>query len=491
MSEADAKKIPDLEELSDILLVHNKKRMKIEAVTGIDEKGQLKTVAPSKRNQNQFMRVDKSGDLFSNFFSNFFSQLKNPTQFSFFKVPAAEAEAKAKELQQKVDHPTKESTSPLDITEVQLPKTDTTEITQNTTKMEAKEPTTSNNEYRYKPEQIDWDTMSNLGLSKERLEKLNILEPLLKGYKTNDLISISLNFEGAITKLDARLSLQQNEEGKVTMAIHGIRKEPQLHFPFFGHQFTEQDKKNLLTTGNMGRVVELQNFKTGEPIPSIISVDRLTNELIALKTQYIKIPDELKGVQLNDQQKQTLLGGKPLYIEGMISTKGDPFNATVQFNADKRYVEFLFDRTQHKRQTQTETQIRSKSQNQSPTSVAEAPQVFRGKELDHEQYSKFKAGETVYISGLTDSKGKEYQGYITFNQETAKTEFSFTNPTQLREKAKPSEDHKTQTAVNTDGKTNEATKNIKEPLQSKQKEPVNKQQEDQQKKTTRSKGRRV
>ncbi|MBD8082799.1 DUF3945 domain-containing protein [Chryseobacterium caseinilyticum] len=488
MSETNQREIPDFEELSDILLFHNKKRMKIEAVTGIDNKGNLKTVAPTKRNQNQFMRVDKSGDLFSNFFSNFFSQLKNPTQFSFFKVPASDAETKAKELQEKINRPTKENQEQLDSTEVQLPKTDKTE---KTIQMEAKEPTTQNNEYRYNPAQIDWDMMSNLGLSKERLEKLDILDPLLKGYKTNDLISISLNFEGAVTKLDARLSLQQNEEGKVTMAIHGIRKEPQLNFPFFGHQFTEDDKKNLLTTGNMGRVVELKHFKTGEPIPSIISVDRLTNELIALKTQYIRIPDEVKGVTLDDQQKQTLLEGKPLYIEGMISKKGESFNATVQYNADKRYVEFLFDRTQHKGQSHTVTQDQKQDQKQSPSKNVEAPKNFRGKDLDQEQYSKFKAGETVYIKGLKDNKGKEYQGYITFNQETSKTEFSFTNPNQLREKATPSEDHKTQTAVNSGGKTNEATKNIKEPLKPKQKEPANKQQDDQQKKPTRLKGRRV
>ena len=31
--------------------------------------------------------------------------------------------------------------------------------------------TTETSEYRYKPEQIDWDTMKNLGLSKEYLEK--------------------------------------------------------------------------------------------------------------------------------------------------------------------------------------------------------------------------------------------------------------------------------------------------------------------------------
>ena len=51
-------------------------------------------------------------------------------------------------------------------------------------------------EYRYKPEQIDWETMNNLGLSKEYLEKKNLLEPLLKGYKTNELVPISINLGG-------------------------------------------------------------------------------------------------------------------------------------------------------------------------------------------------------------------------------------------------------------------------------------------------------
>jgi hypothetical protein len=124
--------------------------------------------------------------------------------------------------------------------------------------METTQTTPENNEYRYKPEQIDWDTMNNLGLSKERLEKRNLLKPLLKGYKTNELVPVSLNLGGAVTRMDARLSLQHNDDGKVVVAIHGIRKEPNLNFEFFGHKFTDEDKKNLLETGNMGRVVDLK-----------------------------------------------------------------------------------------------------------------------------------------------------------------------------------------------------------------------------------------
>ena len=473
MSDETKNKQEAPEQLSDILLVLDKEKMKIQAVKSIDKNGKMETVAPTKKNQSEFMRVDKQGDLISNFFSNFYRQLKDPTKFTFFKVPADKALDKAKEFQKQLDHPTPEGEKQMKKDEV---KVEPEHKQENQNNMETTQKAPENNEYRYKPEQIDWETMNNLGLGKERLEKMNLLEPLLKGFKTNELVPVSLNLGTAVTRMDARLSLQHNDEGKVVVAIHGIRKEPNLNFEFFGHKFTDEDKKNLLDAGNMGRVVDLKNPKTGETIPSIISVDRLTNELIALKIEFIKIPDEIKDVKLNDEQKQTLMEGKPLHLEGMISKKGTEFEATVQFNADKRYVEFLFDRGNSNQQTQ------SNGQNNQQNNLQEVPRTFRGKELDNEQYDKFKAGQTIYINGLTDKKGKPYQGYITLNKETNKTDFSFQNPDKLKEQAKPTEAHKTQTAVNSDGKTNEATKNIKESLEPKQQTPKDKKQQEQQEK---------
>src|SRR5690606_34631851 len=336
-------------------------------------------------------------------------------------------------------------------------------------------------QYRYQPEQVDWETMKDLGLSKEYLEQRNLLEPLLKGYKTNELVPINVNLNGVLVRTDARLSLQSNQDGDVLLSVHGIRREPNLNFEFFGHKFTDEDKKNLLNTGNMGRVVNLTHPKTGETIPSIISIDRLTNELIALRTDYIKIPDEVKEVKLNEQQKQILLEGKPLHIEGMISKKGTEFHATVQFNADKRYVEFLFDRSQPNQHLQAQT----KGQDQ----IQEASKTFRGKELSDEQYKDFKAGKTVYMAGLVDKKGQTYNGYITFNKDTGKTGFEF--PNQYKERIQPIEAHKTQTAVNSQGKTNEATKNIKEPLKPGQQRPKDEKQKQEQKEPVKSKGRKV
>ncbi|WP_312423164.1 DUF3945 domain-containing protein [Epilithonimonas sp.] len=486
MEDNQTSNINEIKPAKDTLLVLNIHNNTIEMVKGIDKEGNLQTVPPENKKENdQLVRVDKHGDLFSNFFSNFYRQLKNPTHFNFFKVLEYDAVDTAKDLQQYVDQASPEEREQLKEYEI-LPKN--TNPLKNQKTMENN---TDNQEYRFQPEQIDWKTMEKFGLTQEKLEKMNALDPLLRGYKTNTLIPITINLGAAVSKMDVRLSLQEGDTGDIGIKLHGIRREPNLNLKFLGHEFSEEDKKNLMENGNMGRVVDLVNPKTDEIIPSVISRDRLTNELVAYRAEYMKIPDEIKGIKLDEHQKQILLEGKPLYLEGMTSTKGTTFDATVQFNADKRYVEFIFDNNQKQQHSQSQNEHSSQNQNQNQNKNSEPPRFFRDKELDDKQYKKFKAGETVYVSGLVDSKGKEYQGYITFNKDTAKTDFSFTNPNKLREKAQPSEAHKTQKAVNTDGKTNEATKNVKEPLQSKQQEPANKQQQEQQKKPARSRGRKM
>lgn len=460
------------EEQPDMLLARDMEKNTIRAVTGVGPKGRLKTVGPDAKNQPQFMRINPHGDAFTNFFSNFLSQLKNPTRFAFFMVHSSEASQKAAQLQQLADRPAHEEKAKwphLKPVSGQSLKSNH----KNRNSMENQDTAPDNGGYRYKAEDIDWATMNSMGLSQERLEKMNLMESLLKGYKTNELVPVTINLGTAVSRTDARLSLQQNAEGAVTVAIHGIRKEPSLHYPFFGHEFTKEDKASLLQTGNMGRVVDLENPKTGERHPSIISVDRLTNELVALRTEFMKIPDEIKGVKLDDAQKQALLEGKPLYLEGMISKKGTEFSTTVQFNADKHYVEFLFDRNNNNKRT-----LSNNEQSSQQHQTQEAPKTFRGKELTDDQHKDLKNGQTVYIDGLLDKKGQGYQGYITFNAETGKTSFQF--PSQAKAQAKPDEAHKTQAAVNSEGKTNEATKKIKEPLKSGQQAPNDKQQKEQQ-----------
>ena len=64
--------------------------------------------------------------------------------------------------------------------------------------------TPAQEELKYNPDAIDWETLQNLGVSRESLEKRNLLEPLLKGYKTNELVPISFNLGSTVTRFDAR-----------------------------------------------------------------------------------------------------------------------------------------------------------------------------------------------------------------------------------------------------------------------------------------------
>lgn len=76
---------------------------------------------------------------------------------------------------------------------------------------------------------IDWEGLDKIGISKATLEQQGLLDSMLRGYKTNKLVPLTLNIPGVLTaKLDARLSLIPQENGQVGLAVHGIRKEPQL-----------------------------------------------------------------------------------------------------------------------------------------------------------------------------------------------------------------------------------------------------------------------
>lgn len=454
------------DELNEMLLVLDKKQNKMRAVTQLTKDGEVKAAEINDKNQPDFLRIERHSDFFSNFFGNFTRQLKEPTRFDFFRVPFSAGVEIARELQGYLNDLGEDAQQLLSKYAINSEYQHKNHTTMETTE-----------EYKFKPEQVNWKSLNNLGLSRERLEKMNLIEPLLKGFKTNDLVPLTLTMGDAVAKLDARLSLQTNDAGQVVVAMHGIRKEPNLNYPFFGHEFSKEDKENLLKTGNMGRVVDLYNQKTSEFVPSLISVDRKTNELVAYKAEWVQIPDEIKGIKLDEQQKQALQEGKPLYLEGMTSKNGDPFDATVQFNADKRYVEFIFDRNQGQNQSQGKT-------------YDEAPREFRGKELTEEQYSKFKEGMTVYITGLIDKNDKEYQGYITYNSESGKVGFSFNNPSKSKEEALPETSPQTSQAT-AESKMSQDRNPTKEDDNKQQKENIADKQPDQEDAPTKKRGRKM
>lgn len=311
----------------EVLLVEEQKTESLRAVAGADEKDGLKTVPPTAEHEQSFLKFDKHSNALENFLSNFMRQFKNPTQFHFFKVPFESAVASARVLSEMLKAPEVPSNKEM---------LDSARVNPSDYAGEQKQSFQG-----IDPDRVKWEQFEQMGVSRESLEKGKHLDDLLQ-YRKTPLIPISIKIGEISLYTDARLSLKASGDGTFIPVVHAIRKEPQLEREFFGHTFTDEDKKALKETGNLGRTVELTFPGKNEPTRSFVSIDHLTNDIIALSADRVRIPDEIKGVKLNDGQKKELSEGRSIYVEGMTSQTGKHFNANLQFNADKRSIEFRF-----------------------------------------------------------------------------------------------------------------------------------------------------
>lgn len=405
-------------QMSDIVLVLDKMELLIQAVSEINKNGKYSTVPADKEHQNSFLKIDRYATFFENFLKNFWSQLKDPTHFGLFTMK--EEEFDKPEVKQAIEDlaegkKTKAVEEFLKKYEI-TPKNQTEQSinNQNSEKMAKKNQTQQpvveandqqqNNQYRYNESMINWDQLKNFGLSREYLQERGLLDSMLKGYKTNQLVPINLNFGSAVLRTDARLSLQQSNTGEVVLAIHGIRKQPELERPYFGHIFSEEDKKNLLETGNMGRVVELKG-RNGEYIPSFISLDKMTNEVVAMRAENVYIPNEIKGVQLTDQEKNDLREGKKVYIEGMTAKSGNEFNAHIQVSAERRGIDFIFENDRIFNRT-----------------------ALGGVELTKQQIEDLNAGKAIFVEDMQRKDGELFSSYVKLDEATGRPNYTRYNP---------------------------------------------------------------
>jgi hypothetical protein len=437
----------------DVLLVRKKESSEL-FTAKMENDGTVSGVKPDKN--PDFLRIDRHGNVLENFFENFKRQVKDPTRFEFFRVPLEKLQEVFNSLQEALKEPnTPENKEYIDMHR----------INPDDFMKKQGQGQTSEKEYAIDPELVEWDKLEKFGLTRATLEKTGDLEKILD-YRKTDLLPVSIKMDDETTlHTDARFSLRKQEDGSFSPNVHLIRHKPELERPYFGVKFTEEDRQNLLQSGNLGRMIEAE-FRQGEKTPVLLSLDRLTNELVAFRSELIRIPENIKGVRLNEEQKRDLAEGKAVYIEKMISKTGKEFSASLQFNADKRGFEFLFDKENRQSHTRDNTQ-------------KDIQKTFRGKELSEEQRESLGEGKTVYVDGLTDKKGKGYSGYITVDKETGRTDFMFAKDYKaaLAEgRVIPDDRHKTQAAAGSKSKTNETAKNGKESLDKGEKQPAEKQE---------------
>ena len=454
--------------LEDRTEVKNEKETgKLSVVSGIDDKGKLQTTEAQDVHQAAFLKFNNKDGLLKNFMTNFLKQFNEPSRFRLYKVVANNVEQGVASLQTMLQNREKpENKQQLADSQVRfedfLPK--------------------QKNATAIDESKIDWKQLDNLGLTRERLEQSGELEKMLSWQKSN-LVTIAVPIGDTTIYTDARLAFRTDGEGNIGLAVHPLRKEPQLDFPYMGHKFSNEEKEQLLATGNLGKTIEITP-KNGEPFAAYVSIDPQTNELIALRADRVNIPKEIKGVTLSDAQYKDLVEGKAVKVKGMTAKSGKSFNAILQVNAEKKGIEFIFDNKQGLKERQQHTRQQG------------APHKLCGLELSEKQREALDSGRTLYLKNMVDKEGQPFNAYVKMDKEQNRPRFYKWNPDKKQETGKEkvvavAEEHKTQVAVNNQGKTNEATKNVNEPLKSGQTQPTDAQKQKQDEKKQQRRGRKM
>ncbi|BES60133.1 MULTISPECIES: DUF4099 domain-containing protein [Bacteroidales] len=440
---------------------------KLSVVSGIDDKGKLQTTEAKDVHQAAFLKFNNKDGLLKNFMTNFLKQFNEPSRFGLYKVVANNVEQGVASLHTMLQNREKpENKQQLADSQVRfddfLPK--------------------QKNATAIDESKIDWKQLDNLGLTRERLEQSGELVKML-GWQKSNLITIAIPIGDTTIYTDARLAFRTDGEGNIGLAVHPLRKEPQLDFPYMGHKFSNEEKELLLATGNLGKTIEITP-KNGDPFAAYVSIDPQTNELIALRADRVNIPKEIKGVTLSDAQYKGLVEGKAVKVEGMTAKSGKSFNATLQVNAEKKGIEFIFENKQGLKERQQHTQQQG------------APRKLCGLELSDKQREALDSGRTLYLKNMVDKEGQPFNAYVKMDKEQNRPRFYKWNPDKKQETGKEkvvavAEEHKTQVAVNNQGKTNEATKNVNEPLKSGQTQPTAAQKQKQDEKKQQRRGRKM
>ena len=442
---------------------------KISVVSGIDDKGNLKTTEAAAANQAAFLKFNNKDGLLKNFMSNFLKQFNNPTRFGLYKVVASNVEQSVDNLCTMLQSREKPE-SKQQLAEIGVPFDDYLPKKKNATVIDESK--------------INWKQLDDLGLTRERLEQSGELEKLLNWQKSN-LLTIAVPIGDTTIYTEARLAFRTDDSGNVGLAIHPLRKEPQLDFPYMGYKFSPEEKEQLLTTGNLGKTIEVTP-KNGNPFSAYVSIDPQTNEIVALRADRVNIPKEIKGVTLSDVQYKDLVEGKAVKVEGMTAKSGKSFNATLQVNAERKGIEFIFGDNKSLRERQEHKQAQQQG----------VPHKLCGLELSEKQREALDSGRTLYLKNMVDKQGQPFNAYVRMDKEQNRPRFYKWNPDKKQETSKGkvvavAEEHKTQVAVNNHGKTNEATKNVNEPLKSGQTQPTVAQKQKQDEKKQQRRGRKM
>lgn len=526
----------------DVLVVRDEKTGEISIVAGLSRDGTPKRAPAKAENTSDFLRFDRNSDLMDSFFRNFYRQCKEPSRFGFYRIAADQVEnllgvmkelLKDPEANKEILSAHKVDTSNYEKeakqSEGQAKETassdDASKTQANTEKenVSSEQTNEKENDMEQKPEQTATEqqaqtapgvkqnlisgndvNLQELG-AKYGIDFNSINEKDMKAllnYGKTGLVIVKPTFGGEQIEIQARLSFRKDDNDQLQLVPHFVRNEPKLDVAYKGYTFTPEDKKNLLQNGNLGQVVDFPDKNTGELRPHFISIDRLTNEIVDIPTNKVRIPDTIGKTPITKDDKRVLYSGIPLRKEIELAN-GRKFTPLLQVNVEQRGVEFVPGSTRQaqgqkqngdkkqtadKQEQKAEGDAGGQKKQQDPNHWLNEDGTIRRlntyfkKELTEQQKDDYVAGKTIEIKEVPNKNGSgTYTAYVKFDFDKMQPRSYRNNPDLKQAKEQiPTNDNKVQVAVNEQGKTHEATKHTKEPLSPGQSAPKNEKQQKEQ-----------
>lgn len=526
----------------DVLVVRDEKTGEISIVAGLSRDGTPKRAPAKAENTPDFLRFDRNSDLMDSFFRNFFRQCKEPSRFGFYRIAADQVENLLGVMKELLKDPeaNKEilSAHKVDISnyekeakqsEGQAKETassdDASKTQANTEKenVSSEQTNEKENDMEQKPEQTATEQQAQTapGVKQNLISgnDVNLQElgakygidfnsmnekdmKALLNYGKTGLVIVKPTFGGEQIEIQARLSFRKDDNDQLQLVPHFVRNEPKLDVAYKGYTFTPEDKKNLLQNGNLGKVVDFPDKNTGELRPHFISIDRLTNEIVDIPTNKVRIPDTIGKTPITKDDKRVLYSGIPLRKEIELAN-GRKFTPLLQVNVEQRGVEFVPGSTRQaqgqkqngdkkqtadKQEQKAEGDAGGQKKQQDPNHWLNEDGTIRRlntyfkKELTEQQKDDYVAGKTIEIKEVPNKNGSgTYTAYVKFDFDKMQPRSYRNNPDLKQAKEQiPTNENKVQVAVNEQGKTHEATKHTKEPLSPGQSAPKNEKQQKEQ-----------
>ena len=526
----------------DVLVVRDEKTGEISVVAGLSRDGTPKRAPAKAENTSDFLRFDRNSDLMDSFFRNFFRQCKEPSRFGFYRIAADQVEnllgvmkelLKDPEANKEILSAHKVDTSNYEKeakqSEGQAKETassdDASKTQANTEKenVSSEQTNEKENDMEQKPEQTATEQQAQTapGVKQNLISgnDVNLQElgakygidfnsmnekdmKALLNYGKTGLVIVKPTFGGEQIEIQARLSFRKDDNDQLQLVPHFVRNEPKLDVAYKGYTFTPEDKKNLLQNGNLGKVVDFPDKNTGELRPHFISIDRLTNEIVDIPTNKVRIPDTIGKTPITKDDKRVLYSGIPLRKEIELAN-GRKFTPLLQVNVEQRGVEFVPGSTRQtqgqkqngdkkqtadKQEQKTEGDAGGQKKQQDPNHWLNEDGTIRRlntyfkKELTEQQKDDYVAGKTIEIKEVPNKNGSgTYTAYVKFDFDKMQPRSYRNNPDLKQAKEQiPTNENKVQVAVNEQGKTHEATKHTKDPLSPGQSAPKNEKQQKEQ-----------